>query len=55
MKPVIVGITGASGAVLALRTVDELLYRKVPTNVVCSNAAVLRSKRYIGVAPRPVL
>ena len=39
--PVIVGITGASGSVLALRTVDELLRRDVPTAVVCSNSARL--------------
>ena len=39
--PVIVGITGASGSVLALRTVDELLSRDVPTALVCSNSARL--------------
>ena len=39
--PVIVGITGASGSVLALNTVDELLRRDVPTVVVCSNSARL--------------
>ena len=37
--PVIVGITGASGSVLALNTVDQLLQRDVPTVVVCSNSA----------------
>ena len=41
MTPVVVGITGASGAVLALNTVDELLSRDVPTAVVCSNSARL--------------
>ena len=41
MRPVIVGISGASGAALAQRTVDELLRRRVPTEVVCSNAARL--------------
>jgi 4-hydroxy-3-polyprenylbenzoate decarboxylase len=41
MPPVIVGITGASGSVLALKTVDELLRRDVPTVVVCSNSARL--------------
>jgi 4-hydroxy-3-polyprenylbenzoate decarboxylase len=41
MKPVIVGISGASGAVLARRTVDELLLRDVPTIVVCSNGGRL--------------
>ncbi len=35
------GITGASGSVLALRTVDELLRRDVPTALVCSNNARL--------------
>ena len=39
MKPVIVGISGASGALLANRTIDHLLRRRVPTEVVCSNAA----------------
>ncbi len=39
--PVIVGITGASGSILALRTVDELLRRDVPTALVCSNNARL--------------
>ena len=39
--PVIVGITGASGSVLALRTVDELLRRDIPTALVCSNNARL--------------
>ena len=38
---VIVGITGASGSVLALNTIDELLKRDVPTTVVCSNSARL--------------
>lgn len=37
--PVIVGITGASGALLARVMVDELLRRDLPTAVVCSNAA----------------
>ena len=41
MTPVVVGITGASGAVLALNTVDELLSRDIPTAVVCSNSARL--------------
>lgn len=40
-KPVVVGITGASGAVLARRTVDELLRREVPTICVCSNGGKL--------------
>ena len=41
MTPVVVGITGASGAVLALNTVDELLGRDIPTVIVCSNSARL--------------
>ena len=40
-KPVIVGISGASGAILARSTVDELLRRQIPTIVICSNAARL--------------
>ena len=40
-KPIIVGISGASGAILARATVEELLHRKVPTIVVCTNAARL--------------
>lgn len=39
--PVIVGITGASGAVMARAMVDELLRRDMSTAVVCSNAAKL--------------
>ena len=41
MKPVIVGISGASGSVLAQGAIDELLRRDVPTVVVCSNSAKL--------------
>ena len=41
VRPVIVGITGASGAVLARRIVDELLQRAVPTICVCSNGGKL--------------
>ena len=37
--PVIIGITGASGALMARAMVDELLRRDMPTAVVCSNAA----------------
>ena len=40
-KPVIVGISGASGSILARSTVDELLARDIPTIVVCTNAARL--------------
>jgi 4-hydroxy-3-polyprenylbenzoate decarboxylase len=49
MKPVIVGITGASGSVLALNTVEELLRRDVPTIVVCSNSARLVWQDEMGV------
>ena len=38
-RPVIVGITGASGSTMARAMVDELLRRDLPTAVVCSNAA----------------
>jgi 4-hydroxy-3-polyprenylbenzoate decarboxylase len=41
MRPVIVGITGASGSVLARSTVEELLRLDVPTVVVCTNSARL--------------
>ena len=41
MNPVVVGITGASGAMMALATVDELLRRETPTVLVCSNAGRL--------------
>ena len=37
--PVIVGISGASGSLMARAMVDELLRRDMPTAVVCSNAA----------------
>ena len=39
--PVIVGITGASGAMMARATVDELLRRDIPTVALCSNAGRL--------------
>ena len=38
-KPVVVGITGASGSVMARATVDALLRRDIPTVALCSNAA----------------
>ena len=41
MRPVIVGISGASGSLLANETVEELLRREVPTILVCSNDARL--------------
>ena len=40
-KPVIVGITGASGAMMARAAVDVLLRRDIPTVALCSNAARL--------------
>lgn len=40
-KPIIVGISGASGSILARATVDALLLRDVPTILVCTNAARL--------------
>ena len=41
MRPVVVGISGASGSVLAKETVEELLRREVPIILVCSNEARL--------------
>ena len=40
-KPVIVGISGASGSVLAQSAIDELLRRDVATALVCTNSAKL--------------
>jgi 4-hydroxy-3-polyprenylbenzoate decarboxylase len=48
-KPVVVGITGASGAALALNTVEQLLSRQIPTIVVCSNSARLVWQDELGV------
>ncbi len=39
--PVVVGISGASGSLLARQTVDTLLDRDVPVALVCSNDARL--------------
>ena len=39
LNPVVVGITGASGAVKARAMVDELLRRGIPTVALCSNPA----------------
>ena len=47
-KPVIVGITGASGAVMARATVDALLRRDIPTVALCSNAARLVWQEELG-------
>ncbi len=41
LRPVIVGISGASGSILAKETIDELLRREVPVIAVCSNDARL--------------
>jgi len=41
MNPVVVGISGASGSMMALATVEELLRRDTPTSLVCSNAGRL--------------
>ena len=40
-NPVVVGITGASGAVMARATVDALLRRNISTVALCSNAGRL--------------
>lgn len=48
--PVIVGVTGASGAVMARATVDELLRRDLPTAVVCSNAARMVWQEELGAS-----
>ncbi|MDE2779438.1 MAG: UbiX family flavin prenyltransferase [Chloroflexota bacterium] len=40
-KPVVIGISGASGSVLARATVDALLAQDIPTILVCTNAARL--------------
>ena len=48
--PVIVGITGASGSLMARAMVDEMLRRDLPTAVVCSNAARMVWQEEIGSA-----
>lgn len=48
--PVVVGITGASGSVMARAMVDELLRRDLPTSVVCSNAARMVWQEEIGAS-----
>ena len=50
MRPLIVGISGASGSVLAQGTVDELLRRNVPTIVVCSNGGRLVWQEEMGAS-----
>ena len=49
-RPIIVGISGASGSVLARRTVDELLRREIPTIGVCSNGGKLVWQDELGVS-----
>ena len=46
--PVVVGITGASGALMARALVDELLRRDMSTAIVCSNAARLVWQEELG-------
>ena len=41
LRPIVVGISGASGSVLAKGAVDELLRRRLPMTLVCSNDAKL--------------
>lgn len=41
MRPVIVGISGASGSLLAKDTVQALIERDIPVNLVATNAAKL--------------
>ena len=38
-NPIIVGVTGASGSILASKTVDALLELNIPTVLVASNPA----------------
>ena len=40
-NPVIVGVTGASGSILASKTVDALLELNIPTILVASNPCLL--------------
>jgi len=47
-NPVVVGITGASGAVMARATVDELLRRDIPTVALCSNPGRLVWQEELG-------
>lgn len=49
-KPIIVGIAGASGAVLARQTVEELLRRDIPTIAVCSNGGKLVWQDELGIS-----
>ena len=49
-NPVIVGITGASGSVMARSMVDALLRRDIPTVALCSNAGRMVWQEEIGEA-----
>jgi len=49
-RPIIVGISGASGSALARRTVDELLRREIPTIGVCSNGGKLVWQDELGIS-----
>ncbi len=55
MNPIVVGISGASGAVLARDTVDELLRRDIPTAVVCSNSGQLVWREELGLSFKETL
>ena len=55
MNPIVVGISGASGAVLARDTVDELLWRDIPTVVVCSNGGQLVWREELGLSFKETL
>ena len=46
-KPVVVGVSGASGSVMAKGTVDALLNRDVPVVLVCT-AAGRALRHYFG-------
>ena len=38
-KSVVIGITGASGSILASKTIDALIHQGIPTTIIASNAA----------------
>ena len=40
-RPVVVGVSGASGTMLAKSTVDALLYREVPVVLLCTSAGLM--------------
>jgi 4-hydroxy-3-polyprenylbenzoate decarboxylase len=49
-KPVVLGLTGASGSILGLRLLKELLLLKVPVDVIFSEHASLVMQQELGVA-----